>query len=280
MIHKRISMSGIPERPPKPRQHGLTLMLDKGLAPRQVEDVMDVAAELVDMLKFGWGTAMITPGVERKIAIYRSAGIPVYFGGTLFEAFYLRRDLDGYRRLLDGLGIGHIEVSDGSLVMPHAEKLECINLLARDFIVLSEVGSKDAEIIMPPYRWVQLIQAELEAGSWKVICEARESGTVGLYRANGEVRSGLVEEIVDLVGDTRLIFEAPRKAQQVWFIHQLGANVNLGNVSPEEVIPLETLRLGLRADTLFDFCENPEAVLHSTSAKINKSGNGDSGREI
>ncbi len=183
-------------------------------------------------------------------------------------------------RLLDGLGIGHIEVSDGSLVMPHAEKLECINLLARDFIVLSEVGSKDAEIIMPPYRWVQLIQAELEAGSWKVICEARESGTVGLYRANGEVRSGLVEEIVDLVGDTRLIFEAPRKAQQVWFIHQLGANVNLGNVSPEEVIPLETLRLGLRADTLFDFCENPEAVLHSTSAKINKSGNGDSGREI
>lgn len=280
MVHKRIQMPGIPERPPKPRQHGLTLMLDKGLAPRQVEDVMDIAAEFVDIVKFGWGTAMITPGVERKIAIYRAAGIPVYFGGTLFEAFYLRRDLDGYRKLLDGLGIDHLEVSDGSLVMPHAEKLACINQLARDFTVLSEVGSKDAEIIMPPYKWVQLIQAELEAGSWKVICESRESGTVGLYRANGEVRSGLVDEIVDLVGETRLIFEAPQKAQQVWFIRHLGANVNLGNISPEEMIPLETLRLGLRADTLFEFCENPEAVLHKTSARVNKSGNGNGSREI
>lgn len=253
MLHKRFEMIGIPERPEKPRGEGLTLMLDKGLSPRQVEDLLDVAAEYVDLVKLGWGTAVITNALERKLDIYRAAGVPVYFGGTLFEAFYLREQLDNYRRLLSELGLRHVEVSDGSLEIPHEEKLACIRSLAQDFTILSEVGSKDAEKIMPPYRWVQMIKAELEAGSWKVICEARESGTAGLFRPNGEVRSGLVEEIIDLVGKRAIIFEAPQKEQQVWFIQHSGPNVNLGNISPEEVIPLETLRLGLRADTLFEF---------------------------
>jgi phosphosulfolactate synthase len=253
MIDSHFSLNGLPERAARPRQSGITLMLDKGLAPRQVEDVLDVAAEYIDLVKMGWGTAAITPGLERKLAIYRNAGVPVYFGGTLFEAYFLRDQLESYRRLLLALGLNHVEISDGTLQIPHEEKLRCIRSFSEDFSVLSEVGSKDNERILPPYRWVQDIQAELEAGSWKVICEARESGTAGLYRANGEVRTGLVDEIVDLIDRDRLIFEAPQKAQQVWFIRHLGTNVNLGNISPEEVIPLETLRLGLRSDTLFVF---------------------------
>ncbi|ARA95130.1 phosphosulfolactate synthase [Rhodothermaceae bacterium RA] len=253
-------MIGIPERPAKPRPEGLTLMLDKGLSARQVEDVLDVAAEYIDLVKLGWGTAVITPGLERKLAIYRAADVPVYFGGSLFEAFYLRRQFDTYRRLLDHLGIRHVEVSDGSLEMARDEKLGCIHVLSRDFTVLSEVGSKDKDTIMPPYKWVRYIQQELEAGSWKVICEARESGTAGIFRPNGEIRSGLVDEIVDLIDRRHIIFEAPQKAQQVWFIKHSGPNVNLGNISPEEVIPLETLRLGLRADTMFDFYREDEAA--------------------
>ncbi len=260
MVHKQFNMVGIPERPAKPRPEGLTLMLDKGLSARQVEDVLDVAAEYIDLVKLGWGTAVITPGLERKLAIYRAADVPVYFGGSLFEAFYLRRQFDTYRRLLDHLGIRHVEVSDGSLEMARDEKLGCIHVLSRDFTVLSEVGSKDKDTIMPPYKWVKYIQQELEAGSWKVICEARESGTAGIFRPNGEIRSGLVDEIVDLIDRRLIIFEAPQKAQQVWFIKHSGPNVNLGNISPEEVIPLETLRLGLRADTMFDFYREDEAA--------------------
>lgn len=271
MIHQQFGIIGLPERPAKPRQEGLTLMLDKGLSPRQVEDLLETIADYVDLVKLGWGTAVITPGLERKLAVYRNAGIPVYLGGTLFEAFYLRGQLDTYRRVLETLGIGHVEISDGSLEIRHEEKLAAIRSFAQDFTVLSEVGSKDAEKIMPPYRWVLLIQAELEAGSWKVICEARESGTAGLYRPNGEVRSGLVDEIVDQVDRRRLVFEAPLKAQQVWFIRHSGPNVNLGNVAPEEVVPLETLRLGLRADTLFEFYPGPQARLVQGAAE---SGNG------
>ena len=257
MIHERFKMIGIPQRPAKPRKEGLTMMLDKGLSPRQVEDALDVVSEYVDVVKLGWGTAVITPGLERKLAAYRHAGIPVYFGGSLFEAFYLRGQLDTYRHLLEELRIEYLEVSDGSLTIPHEEKLACIESLAKDFKVLSEVGSKDGEQIMPSDKWVEMIRAELAAGSSHVICEARESGTVGLFRPNGEVRSGLVDEIVHMVGAHHVLFEAPRKAQQVWFIKRFGPNVNLGNISPEEVIPLETLRLGLRADTLFDFFESP-----------------------
>jgi phosphosulfolactate synthase len=257
MVHTRFNMIGIPERPSKPRGVGRTMMLDKGLAPRQAEDVLDVAAEYVDVVKLGWGTAAITPTLERKLQIYRDADIPVYFGGTLFEAFYVRNQMPTYRTLLKELGMDHLEVSDGSVRMSHAEKLSMISDLAEDFTVLSEVGSKDVDEIMPPYKWVQLIRAELDAGSSMVICEARESGTVGLFRPNGEVRSGLVDEIVDMIGAHHVMFEAPRKAQQVWFLRHLGPNVNLGNIAPEEIIPLETLRLGLRGDTLFEFFKVP-----------------------
>lgn len=253
MVYTSLEMTGIPERPARPRSSGLTVMLDKGLAARQVEDLLDIAAEYIDLVKFGWGTALITPGLDRKLALYRDADIPVYFGGTLFEAFYVRRQVDAYRMMLENLRIAHIEISDGCVEMPHEEKLSLIEAFSADFVVLSEVGSKDVDHIMPPYRWVQLIEAELAAGSWKVICEARESGTAGLYRPNGEIRSGLVDEIVDLVDRNRIIFEAPQKTQQVWFIRHSGANVNLGNVAPDEVLSLETLRLGLRADTLFEF---------------------------
>lgn len=253
MIIDEFEIPDLPERPAKPRQEGLTHMLDKGLSIRQAEDILDVAAEYIDLVKLGWGTAVITPNLRRKLEIYQNADLPVYFGGTLFEAFFLRDRLDTYRRMLNTLGVEYLEVSDGSVSMAHEDKLEAIRSFAEDFTVLSEVGSKDANNIMPPYKWVECIQAELEAGSWKVICESRESGTAGLFRPNGEIRSGLVDEIVARVNPSDVIFEAPNKMQQVWFIKHQGANVNLGNISPTEVIPVETLRLGLRGDTLFEF---------------------------
>ena len=255
VTNEHFNLIGLPDRPDKPRTEGLTLMLDKGLAPRQVEDVLTAAADYIDMAKLGWGTAAITPALERKLAIYREANVSVYFGGTLFEAFYLRDQLPAYCALLRRLGVQHVEVSDGSISISPDEKLSCIQRLARDFIVLSEVGSKDKETITPPYKWVEHIQNELEAGSRKVICEARESGTAGIFRGNGKVREGLIDEIVDLVDHRQIVFEAPRKEQQVWFLQQLGPNVNLGNIAPEEVTSLETLRLGLRGDTLFSFFE-------------------------
>lgn len=253
MIIDEFDIADLPERPAKPREGGLTHMLDKGLSPRRAEDILDVAAEYIDLVKLGWGTAVITPDLERKLEVYKAADLPVYFGGTLFEAFFLRNDLDTYRRMLDELGVRYLEVSDGSVSMAHEDKLAAIRSFSKDFTVLSEVGSKDANNIMPPYKWVECIQAELEAGSWKVICESRESGTAGLFRPNGEIRSGLVDEIVARVSPSDIIFEAPNKMQQVWFIKHQGANVNLGNIAPEEVIPVETLRLGLRGDTLFEF---------------------------
>ena len=259
MIQDAFALSGLPERPAKPREEGLTHMLDKGLAPRQVEDVLEVAAEYIDLAKLGWGTAAVTPGIEAKIERYRAAGIPVYFGGTLFEAYHLRDALGAYRDLMERCGVEHLEISDGTLPMAHDEKLRYIRTFDEaGFTVLSEVGSKDKHNVMPPYKWVRLIQAELEAGSWKVICESRETGTAGLFRPNGEIRAGLVDEIVELVDRRRVIFEAPHKPQQVWLIRHLGPNVNLGNIASQEVIPLETLRLGLRGDTLFAFFKQSE----------------------
>ncbi len=263
MLHQDFDIKGLPERPAKPRRSGLTHLLDKGLAPRQVEDLLEVAAGYIDLVKLGWGTALVTPALERKLAVYRAAGLPVYFGGTLFEALYLRDQLDTYRRLMDAQGIEHVEISNGMVPLSPDEKLECIRVFARDFTVLSEVGSKDRQKITPPYKWVEQISAELEAGSWKVICESRETGTAGIFRPNGEIRSGLIDEIVDRIDAERIIFEAPRKAQQVWLIRHLGPNVNLGNIAPEEALPLETLRLGLRGDTLFEFfkaSELPESL--------------------
>lgn len=246
-------LSHLPERDPKPREKGCTMAMDKGLSIREVEDFIEVASEYVDLVKLGWATSYVVPNLKRKLEVYRAAGLPVYFGGTLFEAFIIRNQFDEYRRLLDSFGMNIAEVSDGSIELNHDQKCEYIRQLSDQVTVLSEVGSKDDQKIIPPYKWISLMQAELDAGSWKVIGEAREGGTVGLFRSTGEVRSGLVEEILTKIPSEKIIWEAPQKEQQVWFIKLLGANVNLGNIAPNEVVPLETIRLGIRGDTFMDF---------------------------
>lgn len=246
-------LNHLPKRTSKPREKGVTLVLDKGLSVRQAEDFCESSSNYIDIVKLGWGTSYVTQNLEDKLSVYANANIPVYFGGTLFEAYMLRDQLDGYRQLLDRFGIEYLEVSNGTIWLSDQRKLEIIRDLSRDYTVLSEVGSKNPNDIIPPYKWVKMIERELEAGAWKVICEARESGTVGVFRPNGEVRSGLIDEIADQISVENLIFEAPKKGQQVWFIKKFGSNVNLGNIQPSEVIPVETLRLGLRGDTLFDF---------------------------
>lgn len=246
-------LSDIPERTQKPRESGFTMAMDKGLSIREAEDFVSIAGQYVDIVKLGWATSYVTPRLEDKLKIYKEAGIPAYFGGTLFEAFIVRGQFDDYCRVLDKYKLEFAEVSDGSIELNHEVKLEYIRKLANNFTVLSEVGSKDAEKIIPPYKWIQLMQTELDAGAWKVIGEAREGGNVGLFRSTGEVRSGLVEEILTQIPFEKIIWEAPQKAQQVWFIKLCGTNVNLGNIAPNEIIPLETIRLGLRGDTFHDF---------------------------
>ena len=246
-------LSQIPERTLKPRSNGMTMVMDKGLSPREVEDFIEVAGPFGDIVKLGWATSYVTPVLEKKLAIYKAAGIPVYFGGTLFEAFIIRNQYDDYKRLLDKFQLGHAEVSDGSIILDHQKKCEYISDLAKIVTVVSEVGSKDAENIMAPYQWIELMLAELAAGSHYVIAEARESGNIGIYRDSGEVRQGLVQELLTKIPSEKILWEAPQKAQQTWFIKLLGANVNLGNIPPNELIPLETLRLGLRSDTFHHF---------------------------
>ena len=240
----------LPKRPPRPRQVGLTHVIDKGMTLAQITGVFDVAGDYIDIVKLGWGTSYVTRNLREKLALYADLGVPVVLGGTLWEVCVAQQKFDAWRRWVSDLGLHHVEVSDGTITLPHDLKLDYIHRLAQDFVVLSEVGSKDLETVIAPYRWVELIEAELRAGAWKVITEARETGTAGIYRGDGEVRMGLIDEIVHAVDPNRLLFEAPQKAQQVWFIRKFGTNVNLGNIPPEEVIPLETLRLGLRADTL------------------------------
>lgn len=250
-------LKNLPERSAKPRKTGLAMVMDKGLSVREAEDLMSVAEPYIDIIKLGFGSAYVTPNLENKLAVYRSAGIPVYFGGTLLECFIIRNQFEDYLRLLDKFKVDHVEVSDGSIDMPHDEKCNYIRTIAKSKTVLSEVGSKDEQKIIPPYKWIELMKKELDAGSWKVIAEAREGGNVGIYRGTGEVRSGLVEEILWQIPGENIIWEAPNKTQQVWFIKLAGANVNLGNISPAEVLPLETLRLGLRGDTLLHFLNPP-----------------------
>jgi phosphosulfolactate synthase len=254
------NLTQLPERPSQPRESGLTMVMDKGLSIRESLDLIEHGSHLIDLLKLGFGTSYVTPKLKEKIGHYKKAGFKVYFGGTLFEAYIIRNQFDDYRRILDYYGIEHVEVSDGSIEIEHDRKCEYIRTLAKDFTVISEVGSKDAEKIIPPYEWIDMMEKELEAGVWKVIAEARESGTVGLFRGDGEVRSGLVAEIVRKINLDKIIWEAPLKAQQVWFIKLYGANVNLGNIAPSEIIPLETLRLGLRGDS-FDFFRDKSATL-------------------
>lgn len=249
------TLNQIPERTEKPRISGYTMAMDKGLSLREVEDFISVAGSYIDIVKLGWATSFVTPNLKEKINIYHNAGIPVYFGGTLFEAFVIRNQFDDYLRTLDKFNVSFAEVSDGSMDLLHEQKCNYIHRLAEQVTVLSEVGSKDEAKIMPPYKWIELMQAELDAGAWKVIGEARESGNVGLFRASGEVRSGLVQEILTKIPFEKIIWEAPQKEQQAWFIKLLGANVNLGNIAPHEIIPLETIRLGLRGDTFDHFLD-------------------------
>lgn len=246
-------LKSIPDRTVKPRTSGFTMAMDKGLSLREVEDFIEVSGDFIDIVKLGWATSYVTKRLKEKIELYRSAGIPVYFGGTLFEAFLVRGQFEDYRRLLDTYELTFAEVSDGSITLDHGIKCDYIRTLAKQVTVLSEVGSKDAAKIIPPYKWIEQMQKELDAGAWKVIGEAREGGTVGLFRDSGEVRQGLVEEILTKIPEERIIWEAPQKEQQVWFIKLIGANVNLGNIAPNEFISLETLRLGLRGDTFDHF---------------------------
>lgn len=243
----------LPQRNQKPRTQGITMVMDKGLSIREVEDMLSVAGSYIDLIKLGFGTAFVTPNLEAKLAVYRQANMPVYLGGTMFEAFIIRNQFEDYIRLLDKYKIGYAEVSDGSIDLPHDQKCEYIAQLSKNFQVLSEVGSKDETKILAPYVWIELMTKEISAGSFKVIAEARESGTVGIYRDKGEVRGDLIDEILTKVPQEKIIWEAPIKSQQVWFIKLLGTNVNLGNISPNEVIPLETLRIGLRGDTFHHF---------------------------
>jgi len=251
------TLNNLPERTKKPREYGYTMVMDKGLSIREVEDFLSVCSEYVDIVKFGWGTTYVTPNLKDKIRIYDQAGIPTYFGGTLFEAFIVRNQFDDYRKILDKYNMSYAEVSDGSIELEHDIKCEYVRKLSEQVTVLSEVGSKDAEKIIPPYKWIQLMQAELDAGAWKVIGEARESGNVGLFRSTGEVRSGLVQEILTKIPFEKIIWETPQKPQQVWFIKLLGTNVNLGNIAPSEIIPLETIRIGIRGDTFNHFLDLP-----------------------
>jgi len=243
------SLTQIPERTKQPRQHGLTMVMDKGLSLREAENFISVGAPHTDIVKLGFGTSFVTPNLRAKIELYQQHHIPVYFGGTLFEAFAIRGQFEDYVNTIKEFGLQHVEVSDGSMNIEHSVKCNYIERLAKEVTVFSEVGSKDAAHIIPPYKWIELMRSELSAGSKYVIAEAREAGNVGIYRGTGEVREGLVQEILTQIPAQKIIWEAPQKAQQVYFMQLLGANVNLGNIAPNDVIPLEATRIGLRGDT-------------------------------
>ena len=249
----------MPERNLKPRASGITMVMDKGLSISEVHNFMSIAHPHVDIVKLGFGTSVVTPNLREKIEAYQSYDIPVYFGGTLFEAFLIRNQFDDYIAICKDYKIEYMEVSDGSITIPHAEKCGYIEKLTKHGTILSEVGSKDAAHIIPPYKWIELMRAELEAGSSYVIAEAREAGNVGIYRGSGEVREGLVQEILTQIPGERIIWEAPQKDQQLYFLELLGCNVNLGNIAPTEVIPLEAMRVGLRGDSFHLYLNKEQA---------------------
>ncbi|HEX6847405.1 MAG TPA: phosphosulfolactate synthase [Chitinophagaceae bacterium] len=253
------NLSNIPDRMQKPRTSGLTMVMDKGLSINEAKNFLSVSHPHVDIVKLGFGTSFVTPNLKEKIEVYQSYNIPVYFGGTLFEAFLIRNQFEDYIAVCKEYGIRYMEVSDGSITIPHSEKCGYIEKLTMHGTVLSEVGSKDAEHIIPPYKWIELMRAELNAGATYVIAEAREAGNVGIYRGSGEVREGLVQEILTQIPAEKIIWEAPQKAQQLYFIELIGCNVNLGNIAPTEMLPLEAMRVGLRGDTFHLFLNKEEA---------------------
>lgn len=243
----------IPNRTKKTRDIGLTMVMDKGLSVREAEDLVYSSSDYIDIIKLGFGTAIISKNIKKKIQLYQKNNIKVHVGGTLFEAFIIRNMFDDYIKFVEDLNLNTIEVSDGSIDLNHKIKCEYISDLSKKFTVFSEVGYKKSNRILAPSKWIKLMKQELDAGSWKVIAEARESGTVGVFRKDGEIRSDLIEEILSKIPNEKILWEAPKKDQQVWFIKLMGANVNLGNIDPKSVIPLECLRLGLRGDTFHQF---------------------------
>ncbi len=253
MSNYNFNLNNLPSRSTKPRQNGLTMVMDKGLSIRQAEDFISVSGDFVDFVKLGFGTSVVTKNLKEKIKLYHQAGIKVYLGGTLLEAFIVRNKLDDYIRHISELGLQCAEVSDGSITIDHGKKCDIINRLSKEFTVVSEVGSKEEGVIIHPARWISMMQSELQAGAFKVIAEARESGTVGIFHKNGAAHILLINRIVNKVKLENIIWETPQKSQQVYFIKLFGANVNLGNIAYDDVIPLETLRLGLRGDTFFTF---------------------------
>ncbi|MFY8136800.1 MAG: phosphosulfolactate synthase [Flavobacteriales bacterium] len=253
------NLNHLPERTKKTRNAGITMVMDKGISIRQAEDLIETSGEFVDLVKLGFGTSAFAKNVKDKVALYKKNDMDVYVGGTLFEAFYVRNQMDEYERYINKLGITTLEVSDGSMAIPHDDKCELIAKYAKNYKVLSEVGSKEEGILISPSKWIKMMSTELQAGSWKVIAEARESGTVGIYRPNGQAHVVLINKILQKVKAEDILWEAPKKAQQVYFINHLGHNVNLGNIAENEVIPLECLRIGLRGDTFFNYL--PENIV-------------------
>ncbi len=255
-----IKLPFLPERTEKLRETGLTMMMDKGLSIREAECFIESAGDFTDLIKIAFGTGIFAKNIDAKIKLYKEAGIRVHFGGTLFEAFIVRNHFEEFRKFLDKHGMDTVEVSDGSMTIPHEKKLEYIHTLSQQATVLSEVGSKMQGVVITPEAWVNDMKSELEAGAWKVIAEARESGTIGIYHADGSADKELIAKLDQEIGHDNILWEAPNKNQQVWFIKQFGTNVNLGNVATGEVIALESLRLGLRGDTFFEFL--PDELQH------------------
>ncbi len=248
-----VNLPHLPTRTDKPRQKGLTMVMDKGISLKHAENFVDTYADYVDFVKLGFGTSVISKNVKEKIKLYQKAGIKTYVGGTLFEAFMARGKFDDYQKFIDSYGLDTAEVSDGSITMSHESKCKYINILSKNYTVLSEVGSKEEGIIIHPAKWISMMKAELEAGSFKVIAEARESGNVGIFHKNGSAHSMLITRITSKINVDDIIWETPQKSQQVYFINLFGANVNVGNIGIDDVIPLETLRIGLRGDTFFNY---------------------------
>lgn len=257
-----VNLPFLPERTEKPRNSGLTMVMDKGISIRQAEDMMETCADFIDYVKLGFGTSVVTNNIKEKIKLYQKNNIKVYLGGTLFEAFVVRNKFDDYEKFIASLGIDSAEVSDGSITIEHDVKCEFISRLAKNYTVLSEVGSKEEGVIIHPGRWIKMMQAELDAGASQVIAEARESGNVGIFHKNGSAHTLLINRIVNKIKLENIIWETPQKSQQVYFLKLFGSNVNLGNIGVDDVIPLETLRLGLRGDTFFSFL--PENMKQST----------------
>jgi phosphosulfolactate synthase len=246
-------LAHLPQRTIKSRTNGVTMVMDKGISTRQAEDMISTSSDYIDFVKLGFGTSIISKNTKEKIKLYKEAGIKVYVGGTLFEAFVIRNKFEDYIKYISDLGLDTAEVSDGSITIEHDLKCEYINKLSKNFTVLSEVGSKEEGVIIHPQRWIKMMENELKAGSYKVIAEARESGTVGIFHKNGSAHTMLINRIVNKVKLENIIWETPQKSQQVYFIKMFGANVNVGNIGVDDVIPLETLRIGLRGDTFFTF---------------------------